>query len=236
MKVWFPVPCVDIDWTSPFTFDNGWIVFAFKILKFWYEDIPVGRVPSVVTSNPITSPVVPHPWEVTVIVFVGSTVTFVKATVFWFDAFDVYEWMEALNGDWVLSPADKQTGTDSYKHKAVLPLVGTNATGISFKSIGRKSTVQEDLLPNTAKQMVTMYHCKGVECEQIKATHYCVKQNQPEFIANFSKSSKNRVIFDCDMSTEICQSDEDHVHQIDEQKSQNLSSLFLKILNQHQEL
>lgn len=131
-----------------------------------------------------------------------------------FDAFDVYEWMEALDGDWVLSPADKQTGTDSYKHKAVLPLVGTNATGISFKSIGRKSTVQEDLLPNTAKQMVTMYHCKDLECEQIKATHYCVKQNQPEFIANFSKSSKNRIVFDCDMSTEICQSDEDHVHQI----------------------
>ena len=130
------------------------------------------------------------------------------------DAFDVYDWMESLQGEWRLSPADKQTGTDSYKHKAVLPIVGTDATGIAFKSIGRKSTIQEDLLPNTAKQMVTMYHCKDMECDQLKATHYCVKQNQPEFIANFKESSENRIVFDCDMSTELCQSDEDHVHKI----------------------
>ena len=137
------------------------------------------------------------------------------------DAFDVYESMEALDGEWKLSPASKQTGTNSYKHKAVLPLVGTNATGISFKSIGRKSTVQEDLLPNTEKQMVTMYHCKDIECMKIKATHYCIKQNQPEFIANFSKSSKDKIVFDCDMSTELCQSDEDHVHQIIHELSNN---------------
>lgn len=130
------------------------------------------------------------------------------------DAFDVYDWMESLEGEWTLSPTDKQTGTDSYKHKAVLPIVGTDATGIAFKSIGRKSTIQEDLLPNTAKQMVTMYHCKDMECDQLKATHYCVKQNQPEFIANFKESSENRIVFDCDMSTELCQSDEDHVHKI----------------------
>ena len=60
------------------------------------------------------------------------------------DAFDLYEWMESLRGEWVLSPADKQIGTESYKHKAVLPLVGTDATGIAFKSIGRNSTIQED--------------------------------------------------------------------------------------------
>jgi len=130
------------------------------------------------------------------------------------DAYDVYEWMESLEGEWVLSPADKQIGTNSYKHKAVLPMLGTNQTGISFKSIGRKSTIQEDLLPNSPKQMVTMYHCKDIECEQIKATHYCIKQNQPEFIANFQKSTPTRIIFDCDMTTEICQSDEDHVHTI----------------------
>jgi len=130
------------------------------------------------------------------------------------DAMDLYDWMEALSGEWILSPADKQTGTDSYKHRAVLPLVGTQATGIAFKSIGRKSTVQEDLLPNTAKQMVTMYHCRDLECNNIKATHYCVKQNQPEFIANLKVSTPTRIVFDCDMSTQLCQSDEDHVHQI----------------------
>lgn len=130
------------------------------------------------------------------------------------DAFKLYGWMESLEGNWVLSSAEKQTGTESYKHEAVLPLVGTDATGIAFKSIGAKSTVQEDLLPNTKKQMVTMYHCKDLECNKIKATHYCVKQNQPEFIANLSESTKERIVFDCDMSTEICLSDEDHVHQI----------------------
>ena len=130
------------------------------------------------------------------------------------DAFDVYEWMESLEGKWVLSPADKQTGTESYKHKAVLPLVGTDTTGISFKSIGKKSTIQEDLLPNSPKQMVTMYHCKDMECNMIKATHYCVKQNQPEFIANFKESKPDRIVFDCDMTTELCNSNEDHVHKI----------------------
>ncbi|WP_373034489.1 hypothetical protein [Sulfurimonas sp.] len=130
------------------------------------------------------------------------------------DAFDIYEWMESLRGEWVLSPADKQIGTNSYKNKYVLPMVGTDKTGIAFKSIGRNSTIQEDLLPNSPKQMVTMYHCKDIKCEQIKATHYCVKQNQPEFIANFKKSTPTKIVFDCDMSTEICQSNEDHVHTI----------------------
>lgn len=130
------------------------------------------------------------------------------------DPFDLYDWMASLSGEWVLSPAEKQTDTESYKHEAVLPIVGTDATGISFKQIGRDSTVQEDLLPNTAKQMVTMYHCKDMACNQIKATHYCVKLNQPEFIANLAVSTPERIVFDCDMSTELCQSDEDHVHTI----------------------
>jgi len=130
------------------------------------------------------------------------------------DAFDVYEWMEALRGEWVLSPADKQIGTESYKHKAVLPMVGTDKTGIAFKSIGRNSTIQEDLLPDSPKQMVTMYHCKDIKCTKIKATHYCVKQNQPEFIANLQESTPTRIVYNCDMSTELCQSNEDHVHTI----------------------
>jgi len=141
------------------------------------------------------------------------------------DAFDVYDWIESLNGEWKLSPADKQIGTDSYKHKAVLPIVGTNTTGIAFKSIGYNSTIQEDLLPNTAKQMVTMYHCKDMECELLKATHYCVKQNQPEFIVNFKESSENRIVFDCDMSTELCQSVDDHVHKIIHEISNNSKHL-----------
>ncbi len=146
-----------------------------------------------------------------------STATFAEDL----DPFDLYDWMATLNGEWVLSPADKQTGTESYKHKALISMRETNATGISFKSIGFDSTVQEDLLPNTKKQMVSMYHCKDMECNAIKATHYCTKMNQPEFIANLKISTPTRIVFDCDMSTDLCKSDEDHVHQIIHEITEN---------------
>lgn len=130
-------------------------------------------------------------------------------------AWDLFDWMEgSLKGEWVLSPTEKQIGTESYKHPAVLPIVGTDKTGIGFKLIGGDVTIMEDLLPNTAKQMVTMYHCKDIACTNLKATHYCSKQNQPEFLANLALSTPERFVFDCDMSTELCQSDEDHIHQI----------------------
>lgn len=130
-------------------------------------------------------------------------------------AWELFGWMEdSLKGEWKLSSASEQTGTESYKHKAVLPLVGTDTTAMAYKLIGGEVTIQEDLLPNTAKQMVSMYHCKDIACTNLKATHYCTKQNQPEFLANLKESTPHKIIFDCDMSTELCQSDEDHVHQI----------------------
>jgi len=144
----------------------------------------------------------------------------------------LFDWMtEALKGEWVLSPEAKQTGTDSYKHPAVAPLVGTDATGIAFKLIGRETTIQEDLLPDTAKQMVTMYHCKDIACTTLKATHYCVKQNQPEFIADLAASSAERFVFECDMSTELCQSNEDHVHRIIHELSEDGSHLKVSYLS-----
>lgn len=130
-------------------------------------------------------------------------------------AWELFDWMEgAVKGEWKLSSAEAQIGTESYKHKAVLPLAGTDATAMSFKLIGGEVTIQEDLLTGTAKQMVTMYHCKDIACTNLKATHYCSKQNQPEFIANLKESTPTKFVFDCDMSTELCRSDEDHVHQI----------------------
>ena len=130
-------------------------------------------------------------------------------------AWELFGWMEdSLIADWKLSSAQEQIGTESYKHKAVLPLAGTDATGMAFKLIGGEVTIQEELLPNTAKQMVTMYHCKDIACTNLKATHYCSKQNQPEFLGNLRESTPNKIIFECDMSTELCQSDEDHIHQI----------------------
>nr|WP_275754893.1 hypothetical protein [Sulfurimonas sp. SAG-AH-194-C21] len=141
------------------------------------------------------------------------------------EALDVYEYFDALEGEWILSPAKDQLGTESYKKSVVLPLVGTQATGISFKSIGNYSAIKERLLPNTDAEMLTMYHCKDIACTQLKSTHYCVKQNQPEFIANLKKSTANRIIFECDMSTELCQSNEDHVHTIIHELSKNATHL-----------
>ena len=97
---------------------------------------------------------------------------------------DMYEHMiTALNGTWKLSEEKMQTGTSAYKNKLVYPLVGTDITALSYKKIGFGSTLQEDLLPNTKKQMVTMYHCDDyLDCEELRATHYCTKMNQPEFL------------------------------------------------------
>lgn len=130
-----------------------------------------------------------------------------------------YQWMSNLQGEWVLSPADQQEGKAT-KHKLVAPMVGTDATGMSFKAIGKGSTVQENLLPGTKKEMVTMYHCQDVGCDQIKATHYCVKQNQPEMTAALS-SDPGSLVFNCDMGTALCQSKENHVHKITHQVSNN---------------
>lgn len=131
------------------------------------------------------------------------------------NGWELFDWMESsLKGDWKLSPIEEQHDTTSYQHKAILPITGTDTTAISFKLIGGEVTLQEDLLPNTAKQMVSMYHCKDIACTTLKATHYCSKQNQPELLSNLKESTPTKFIFDCDMSTELCQSDEDHIHKI----------------------
>ncbi len=129
---------------------------------------------------------------------------------------DIYEHMrKALSGEWKLSAEDKQLGTNSYKNKYVLPMVGTDTTALAFKDIGFGSTLQEDLLPNSKKQMVTMYHCDDyVDCEQLQATHYCTKMNQPQFILDIKNTTKEKIIFDCNMETTLCKSGEDHIHQI----------------------
>jgi hypothetical protein len=129
---------------------------------------------------------------------------------------DMYEYMRsALSGEWSLSPEKKQLDTTAYKNKFVLPLVGTDITALAYKPIGFGSTLQEDLLPDTKKQMVTMYHCDDyVDCTQLLATHYCTKMNQPQFILDMKRSTKEKIIFNCNMETALCRSDEDHIHQI----------------------
>lgn len=133
-------------------------------------------------------------------------------------AMRVYEGMSfILSGSWSLSAEEEQIGTTgAHKNPAIAHLVGNDkSVGTHYKVIGARATLEEVLLPNTAKSMVTMYHCNSYSnCTQLKATHYCAKQNQPEFLLNLKETTKSKFVFDCDMSTELCNSDEDHIHKM----------------------
>ena len=150
---------------------------------------------------------------------------------------DVYNHMiKVLGGEWSLSSVEKQTGTSSYKNPAISHLAGTKENAIAYRVIGRGATLQEDLLTNTKKEMVTMYHCDNFfDCKKLKATHYCAKRNQPQFLLNTKETTKTKIVFDCDMSTQLCNSNQDHVHKIIHQLSQNgthLKSSYLGWKNQ----
>lgn len=130
-----------------------------------------------------------------------------------------YQTLTKLSGDWILSPTGRQEGKAT-KHKTVAPMIGTNKTAMRFQVIGKGSTLQENLLPGTGKEMATMYHCDNFnKCDSVKATHYCAKQNQPKLIIS-PKSTGSMVVLSCDMSTSLCNSDEGHVHQITHELSE----------------
>lgn len=125
-----------------------------------------------------------------------------------------YQTLAKLEGDWKLAPAGQQEGGATKKGPAA-KLIGTDATAMSFKVIGKGSTVQENLLPGTGKEMATMYHCDDFDaCSQVKATHYCAKQNQPQLLLDASASSANAITMKCDPTAALCNSDEGHVHGI----------------------
>ncbi|CAA6815256.1 MAG: Unknown protein [uncultured Sulfurovum sp.] len=133
-------------------------------------------------------------------------------------AMDVYKLMGfVLSDSWSLSPKEEQVDTTgAHENKAIIHLVGDNkAVGTKYKVIGSGATLEEVLLPDTKKSMVTMYHCNSyTNCTKLKATHYCAKKNQPQFLLNLEETRKDKFVFDCDMSTELCNSDEDHIHKM----------------------
>jgi len=136
-----------------------------------------------------------------------------------------YKTLTLLDGDWVLSSADEQEGGATKKGPAA-KLIGTDMTAMSFKVIGKGSAVQESLLPGTAKEMVSMYHCNDFKnCSQVQAKHYCAKQNQPELILDAAKSNNKLVVMVCDMKTSLCNSAEGHVHEIKHELSQDNNHL-----------
>jgi hypothetical protein len=136
-----------------------------------------------------------------------------------------YKTLTLLDGDWMLSPVDEQEGGATKKGPAS-KLIGTNETGISFKVIGKGSTIQENLLPGTGKEMATMYHCNNFkDCTQVQATHYCAKQNQPELILDTDNTTGSVIVMTCDMNTSPCSSVEGHVHMIKHELSEDNTHL-----------
>ncbi|MBO1926182.1 hypothetical protein J3998_01225 [Thiomicrorhabdus sp. 6S2-11] len=133
---------------------------------------------------------------------------------------EIYDWTAKLQGDWKLAPADMQVGGATKKGPAA-KMLGTDQTAMKFHVTGRGSAVQEILLPGTKKEMMTMYHCYDKTCSWVKATHYCAKKNQPEFKSNVKSSSAQKIAFDCDMNTELCNSDDGHVHGIEHEFLEN---------------
>ena len=127
---------------------------------------------------------------------------------------NTFQTLTKLQGEWKLAPADKQEGGATKKGPAA-KLIGTDKTAMNFKVIGKGSTVQESLLPGTGKEMATMYHCDSFKnCSQIKATHYCAKQNQPKLVLDSTASSANVITMACDPSSALCNSNDGHVHKI----------------------
>jgi len=132
-----------------------------------------------------------------------------------------YKTLTLLEGDWLLSPASEQEGGATKKGPAA-KLVGTDNTAISFKLIGKGSTVQENLLPGTGKEMATMYHCNDFKnCSQVQATHYCAKQNQPELILDTDNTNGSVIYMVCNQDNSLCNSVEGHVHMIKHELSQD---------------
>ena len=136
-----------------------------------------------------------------------------------------YKTLTLMNGDWKLSPAQQQEGGATKKGPAA-KLINTDKTAMSFKVIGKGSTVQESLLPGTGKEMATMYHCNNFkDCTKIEAKHYCAKQNQPELVLDTKKSSDNTIVMNCDMRSATCNSTEGHIHNIKHELSQENNHL-----------
>ena len=136
-----------------------------------------------------------------------------------------YKTLTLMKGDWKLSPANQQEGGATKKGPAA-KLMDTDTVAMRFKVIGKGSTVQESILPDTGKEMATMYHCnESKNCKQVEAKHYCVKQNQPELVLDTKKSTDSTIVMNCDVRSPLCNSTEAHIHNIKHELSQDNNHL-----------
>jgi hypothetical protein len=128
-----------------------------------------------------------------------------------------YAWLKQLAGDWVLSAA--QEG-DAVKHPVIAPLVGSDKIAVSYRLVGAETTLQENIFPGTPREMATMYHCADKACDQVRATHYCVLKNQPALLAQ-PQVLNDKLVLNCDMQADICNSNDVHLHVITLELSDN---------------
>lgn len=71
-----------------------------------------------------------------------------------------------------------------------------------------------------------MYHCDDFKnCTQLQAKHYCAKKNHPDLVFDKTASSENVISMACDMTTQLCNSREGHVHNITHDLSRDSNHL-----------
>jgi hypothetical protein len=116
--------------------------------------------------------------------------------------------LQQLEGDWVL--AATQEGEAS-KHPVIAPLVGSGKVALSYRLVGARTTVQENIFPGTPREMATMYHCVDSACTQVVANHYCTLKNQPVLRAD-PRMDVGRLVFRCDPGVAVCASPDAHLH------------------------
>jgi hypothetical protein len=119
-----------------------------------------------------------------------------------------YNWLQKLEGDWVLS--SNQIG-EAAKHPVIAPLVGAGKVALSYRMVGSKTTLQENIFPGTPREMATMYHCFDKECTEVVADHYCSLKNQPVLRAT-PQPAAGKLVFTCDPSAAVCSSPDPHLH------------------------
>lgn len=115
--------------------------------------------------------------------------------------------MQQLEGDWVLAPGQE---SEAAKHPVIAPLVGSGKVALSYRLVGSKTTLQENIFPGTPREMATMYHCTDRACSQVIADHYCSLKNQPVLRAD-PQLETGKMVFRCDPSVAVCNGPENHL-------------------------
>ncbi len=113
---------------------------------------------------------------------------------------DIFETLQLFEGEWEFIAGEQRGSCTQGK---------TADAAIEFKLIGKSTAVQENLMPGSAYQMVTMYHLEDLNDKELIGTHYCVKRNQPAYRADLVNSTTDKLIFKCDKTrSKLCESKE----------------------------